>query len=94
MSWIIIPKADVSLYRKKKITWFYGIDPVELKDGNFALPERVINDHVYGMKRFPVKNRVVILPNSLSSTYDKELEKYPIEEKPEFKPSPIDISYG
>ena len=31
-------------YKKLKITWFYGIDAIELADGNFVFPDRVIDD--------------------------------------------------
>ena len=80
MNYIIIPKAQASLYRKRKITWFHGIDAVELKDGTFTLPERVIN----GMKRFPAKQREVILQDLSKSTYDVELAKLPTTDKPVF----------
>ena len=81
MSWVIIPKAQAALYKKRKITWFHGIDAVELKDGTFTLPDRVIDD----MKRFDIKLREIVLPDETKSTLDAELEKLPTQEKPIFK---------
>ena len=81
MSYIIIPKAQAALYKKRKITWFHGIDAVELKDGTFTLPDRVISD----MKRFDIKLREIVLPDETKSTLDVELEKLPTQEKPIFK---------
>jgi len=87
MSWIIIPKAQAALYRKRKITWFHGIDAVELKNGDFVLSDRVIND----MKRFPAKNREIILSDETKSTLDLELGKLPTQENPIFKESDLVI---
>ena len=80
MSWVVIPKQAVHLIEKKKITWFWGIDPVKTVDGDYVLPQRVINK----LKEFAVENREIILPNLDVSTIDEELEKLEIIENPEF----------
>ena len=51
---IIIPKGQDSLYRMLITDW-YGIDPIETKDGNFILPTKVIKD----IERFGVKFPIV-----------------------------------
>ena len=80
MSWIILTKEQAKLYEKMKLTWYWGIDPVKIKNGDFILPERVINC----MKIFSIEQREIILSDLSKSTIDEELEKLPTEEKPVF----------
>ena len=55
---IIIPKGQDTLYRMLIRPW-YGIDPIETKDGNFILPAKVIKDiEAFGVK-FPVITKEV-----------------------------------
>jgi hypothetical protein len=70
MSWIIVPKVSIDIYRKKKIRWFYGIDPMELSNGDFVLPDKVTVD----IKRL-----------AKDSFYDIELGKLSTQETVIFK---------
>jgi len=50
---IIIPKGQDTLYRVLITPW-YGLDPIQTKDGNFILPLKVIKDiEAFGIK-FPI----------------------------------------
>jgi len=50
---IIIPKGQDSLFRVVILPW-YGLDPIQTKDGNFILPLKVIKDiEAFGIK-FPI----------------------------------------
>lgn len=40
---IIIPAGQDTLYRVK-IFWYYGVDPIQTKDGTFILPVEVLRD--------------------------------------------------
>jgi len=72
---IVIPKGTDTLYRML-ITHWYGIDPIQTKDGNFILPVKVIKDiEAFGIK-FPI------------ITQTKEL----IYEKDELKDSVITVT--
>ena len=42
MSWIVINKGLATAYRRVVLVWHTGIDAVELADGNFVLPDRVL----------------------------------------------------
>lgn len=44
VQFILIPKGLETAYRKKKLNDFFGIDAVEIANGDFILPERVIAD--------------------------------------------------
>ena len=77
--WIILPKTS-EWRTKRKITWFYGIDPIELKDGTFALPERVIK----GIEKFDIKFRKIA-----DKEIDKELKKLSKKDKVIFKDATI-----
>lgn len=81
MSWIIIPKEQSTQYRRRLITWYYGIDAVELKNGDFVLPERVIK----GIKKFDRKFKEIELPDHSISTVDIELTKFPTQKTVIFK---------
>ena len=60
MSWILINKGIATAYRKVKLVWHTGIDAIELSDGNFVLPDRVMTivekynkGLATALKRFP-----------------------------------------
>jgi len=40
--WILINKGLATAYRKVVFVWHTGIDAVELENGKFVLPERVL----------------------------------------------------
>ena len=64
---IIIPKGQDTLYRMLITPW-YGIDPIQTKDGNFILPVKVIKDiEAFGVK-FPIVTKEMYV-------FDEELEK-------------------
>lgn len=44
MSWILLTPAEHYPFKKLKLTWFYGIDAIELADGDFVFPDRVYPD--------------------------------------------------
>lgn len=77
--WVVIPKNS-ELRKKRKLTWFYGIDPVELKDGTFVLPERVIAD----IEKFDIKFKKVKIGDK-DKEVDKELKKFEKKDKVNFK---------
>ena len=76
--WVIIPQNS-ELKAKRKLTWFYGIDPVELDDGTFVLPDRVISD----LDKFKIKFKVKI--DGKDKELDKELKKLDKKDKVIFK---------
>jgi hypothetical protein len=42
MRFILINKGQETAFRKVKLAWHTGIDAIEIADGNFVLPERVL----------------------------------------------------
>ena len=40
--YIEIPEADAPALKQYKINWHTGIDPVQIKDGTWVLPEKVL----------------------------------------------------
>ena len=41
--YIEIPEADAQALKQYKINWHTGIDPVQIKDGTWVLPEKAIH---------------------------------------------------
>ena len=71
---IIIPKGQDTLYRVLITDWF-GLDPIETKDGNFILPAKILKD----LEAFNVSLKFLPV-----TTADKvlltELEKLPVKD--------------
>ena len=42
MSYILINKGLATAYRKTKLAWHTGIAAIELENGDFVLPDRVL----------------------------------------------------
>ena len=69
-----------------RVVFTTGIDAVELKDGNFALPDRVIPL----LEKFPIKSREVTLADETKIILDVELKKLPTNDTPDFRQWDID----
>jgi len=71
---IIIPKGQDSLFRVVILPW-YGLDPIQTKDGNFILPAKILKD----LEAFNVSLKFLPV-----TTADKvlltELEKLPVKD--------------
>lgn len=65
---VIIPKEQASKFRQIQITWFKGIDAVELKDGSWFIAESDFKD---------LPSDIAINDESGSSAKD-ELIKFPV----------------
>ena len=72
---IIIPKGTDTLYRVLVTPW-YGIDPIETKDGNFIIPAKVLDDLI----KFNVKLKVPTKISLTDKVLSVELTKLPIKD--------------
>ena len=69
---IIIPKGADTLYRVQ-VKWWYGIDPIQTKDGNYIIPVKVLND----LQTFEAKEKMPILQKGTVISITSELAKLP-----------------
>ena len=72
---IIIPAGQDTLYRVN-VTWYYGIDPIQTKDGNYIIPAKVLTD----LQAFEAKERVTITQKRTAKSMTTELEKLPVKD--------------
>jgi len=86
MRYIIIPAADLDMYKEKRITPWWEINPIKLKDGNYVLPIKALDD----MAQFTSKQLKFKRKDGVISNYDIELKKYNTTDKPIF-PDPIPL---
>jgi len=70
-----------------KITNWYAIQPIEIKDGTFILPEKVKDD----IEKFLIEGKNIIEAQKVSNTLT-DIKKYPVKklDPSELKPAPID----
>lgn len=69
----ILPKGDELPYHQLKITWFSGLDPVEIASGDFILNEEAVKL----LDSYPSKTVTVDEKEVNAKT---ELQKYPVKE--------------
>ena len=69
---IIIPKGADTLYRVQ-VKWWYGIDPIQTKDGNYIIPVKVLTD----LQTFEAKEKMTILQKGTVISMTSELAKLP-----------------
>jgi len=66
---------------------WYAIQPIEIKDGTFILPERVRDD----IEKFLIEGKNIVDVQKTSDTLT-DIKKYPVKklDPSELKPAPID----
>jgi hypothetical protein len=71
---IIIPAGQDTLYRMK-IYWYYGVDPIQTKDGNYILPIEVLRD----LQNW-AKDGIVVSQKGTVKSMPVELAKLPVKD--------------
>jgi hypothetical protein len=71
---IIIPAGQDTLYRIK-VFWYYGVDPIQIKDGSYIIPVEVLRD----LQDWAVDGNVVRQKGTAKSM-PAELAKLPIKD--------------
>jgi hypothetical protein len=82
---IIIPAGQDTLYRIK-IFWYYGVDPIQTKDGTYILPVEVLRD-LQGW----AASRIVVKQKGTVKSMPIELAKLPIKNIKEIELVTTDI---
>jgi len=83
----VVVITEPEKYRKYKITEWYGIDPVQLKDDRWVVPEECITD-IREFENFK-ENEVIFKAVELGGVFNKA-EKVDVDEK-EIKAEAVQI---
>lgn len=81
--YIIIPEAKAQELKQYKVTWHWGVDPVQIKSG-----EWIISEHCYKLIKELFIDKITTLETAQKAAYFRqEVNKYPIREvlKTEFR---------
>jgi len=84
---IIIPKGQDTLYRVLITPW-YGLDPIQTKDGNFILPAKILKDleaFNVSLKTLPVTTADKVLLTELEKLPVKDIKLIILKEVEEIK---------
>jgi hypothetical protein len=79
---IIIPAGQDTLYRIK-IFWYYGVDPIQVKDGSYIIPIEVLRD----LQDWAAEGNVVRQKGTVKSM-PIELAKLPVKDIKEIELKP------